>query len=55
MFIEKSGRVRVKPYDSTSDHKNWKIVSRGSSGYGVGLKTRKEVDKELIKMVYSLS
>jgi hypothetical protein len=50
-FIEKSPRVRVKPYTNIDDYKNWKYGDKGSD-YGRDEDSRKWCDEELIKMGY---
>lgn len=53
-FIEKSGRVRVKPFTKEEDFKNWEYVCSGSSDYGNDLETREKVDDKLIEIGYIL-
>ena len=64
-FIEKTARVRVKPFTEVDDFKNWRQGYKGTGGawdsdhkalgqYGYDLSSRAWCDAELVKLGYEL-
>jgi hypothetical protein len=51
-FIESSPRVRIAPFTSVDDYKNWEFGSKGSE-YGFDKDSREWCDKKLLELGYT--